>query len=126
KADLRRVIDGVCAEMPGLSGRVSTMVVQRPYEIAADAPVVRSLAAAHAQVTGRPAELTSGLPAGAFITDAADLVRAAIPTIVYGPADWRTDPDEGIAIEDLVTAARVYAATCADMASQTRSAPMSS
>jgi acetylornithine deacetylase/succinyl-diaminopimelate desuccinylase-like protein len=59
--------------------------------------------------------VTTGLPSGAFITDAADMVRHGIPTVVYGPADWNTTPDEGVKIEDLVTAARVYAAACTDV-----------
>jgi acetylornithine deacetylase/succinyl-diaminopimelate desuccinylase-like protein len=115
KADLRRVCDAVCAEMPGLSAEVRTSVVQRPYEIDPDAPVVRSLVAAHTRVTGRPPELTTGLPAGAFITDAADLARSGVPTALYGPCDWTTEPDEGVAVEDLVTAARVYAMLGADV-----------
>jgi len=120
KADLARVCAAVCAEMPGLSAEVRTSVFQRPYQIDPRAPVVQSLVAAHAQVTGRRPELTTGLPAGAFITDAADLVRAGTPTALYGPCDWTTEPDEGVAIADLVTAARVYAALCADLTARPR------
>jgi acetylornithine deacetylase/succinyl-diaminopimelate desuccinylase-like protein len=120
KADIRRIIDAVCAETPGLSGDVRTFAHQWPYEIAVSDPVVQSLIAAHAEVVGTPPEVTSGLPSGAFITDGADMVRHGIPTALYGPGDWNTNPDESIPISDLVTAARVYALLCADIISQNR------
>jgi acetylornithine deacetylase/succinyl-diaminopimelate desuccinylase-like protein len=120
KRDVRRIIDEVCAAAPGLSGEVRTFAQQWPFAIAEDAPVVQSLIAAHAEVTGVPPEVTSGLPSGAFITDAADMVRFGIPTVVYGPCDWNTIPDESVPIRDLVTAARVYAALCSDVISQHR------
>jgi acetylornithine deacetylase len=123
KADLRRLCERVCAELPGLSAEVRTSVVQRPYQIDPDAPVVRSLVEAHAGVTGRRPELTTGLPAGAFITDAADLARAGTPTALYGPCEWNTDPDEGASIAELATAARVYAALCADVTARPRLSP---
>jgi hypothetical protein len=64
--------------------------------------------------------ITSGLPSGAFITDAADMVRRGIPTAIYGPAAWNTTANEGVPIRDLVTAARVYAAACADLTARRR------
>ena len=120
KADLGRVCQRVCAEMPGLAAELRTSVVQRPYQIEPSAPVVQSLVAAHERVTGRPPELTTGLPAGAVITDAADLIRAGTPTALYGPCEWTTEPDEGASIAELATAARVYASLCIDVIAQTR------
>jgi acetylornithine deacetylase len=120
KADFRRVIGGVVAETPGLSGDIRTFAQQWPYEISVDAPVVQSLIAAHTDVVGTPPEVTTGLPSGAFITDAADMIRHGIPTVVYGPCDWNTIPDESVPIADLVTAARVYAALCTDVISRRR------
>ena len=120
KADLQQIVQRVCAATPGLSGGVRTTASQRPYEVAADEPVVQHLAAAHSQITGVRPAFSTGLPAGAFITDAADMVRHGIPTVLYGPAEWRLGPDEGVPIRDLVTAARVYAATCTAVISQPR------
>jgi acetylornithine deacetylase/succinyl-diaminopimelate desuccinylase len=120
KADVRRIIAEVCAETPGLSGEVRTFAQQWPYEIAVSDPVVQGLIAAHAEVVGTPPETTTGLPSGAFITDAADMIRHGIPTAIYGPCDWNTIPDESVPISDLVTAARVYARLCADVISQRR------
>lgn len=112
KADVRRQIDEVCAETPGLTGSVRTYVQQWPYEISADEPAVQRLVAAHTRITGTAPELTTGLPAGSYISDAADMVRQGIPTVLYGPGNWHITADEGIAIQDLVTAAEVYATTC--------------
>ena len=120
KADVRRVVERACAGTPGLSGRVRTVRHQWPYQMSEDAPVVQSVIAAHALVTGQRPRVTSGLPAGAFITDAADMVRRGIPTAIYGPADWNTIVNEGIPIADLVTAARVYAAATMDLTSRPR------
>jgi acetylornithine deacetylase/succinyl-diaminopimelate desuccinylase-like protein len=120
KADVRRIIDAVCREMPGLSGEVRTFAQQWAYQIDVEAPVVQALIAAHTAVVGSPPPVTSGLPSGAFITDAADMMRYGIPTALYGPGDWNTTPDESIPIRDLVTAAGVYATLCADIVSQPR------
>jgi acetylornithine deacetylase/succinyl-diaminopimelate desuccinylase-like protein len=85
-----------------------------------DASIVQSVINAHARVTGSRPVVTSGLPSGAFITDAADMVRRGIPTAIYGPADWNTTADEGIPVAELVTAARVYAVACAEAVAQPR------
>lgn len=120
RADLRRLVDEVCRETPGLSGSVTTVVQQMSYEMAPDAPVIRGLVDAHTRVTGAPPIQHTGLPAGAFITDAADFIRQGIPMALYGPCDWRSKPDEGVPVRDLETAARVYAATCLDVVTTPR------
>jgi acetylornithine deacetylase len=120
KRDLAQLVSDVCSEMHGISGTVRTLAQQWPYEIASEEGIVRTLATAHRAVTGTDLHQSSGLPAGAFITDAADMARRGIPTALYGPGDWRTEPDEGVPIVDLVTAARVYAATCAEITATPR------
>jgi hypothetical protein len=85
-----------------------------------NAPVVQSVIAAHELVTGKRPAIRDGLPSGAFITDAADMLRRGIPTAIYGPADWNTTADEGIPIADLVAAARVYAAATIDLTTRPR------
>lgn len=64
---------------------------------------------AHARVTGRRPRLTTDLPAGPFVTDAADMIRVGIPTVVYGPCEWRMVPDARARVADLHLAAQVYA-----------------
>jgi len=120
KADLQRVVDQVCAEMPGLSGKVSTFRQQWPYETSVEEPVVQRVIRAHTREFGRAPKITTGLPLSRGITDTADIVRRGIPAALYGPSEWRTEPDEGIAVRDLVGCARVYAATCAESVTQRR------
>jgi acetylornithine deacetylase/succinyl-diaminopimelate desuccinylase-like protein len=120
KRDVRQIIAEVCSEMPGLSGDIRTFAHQWPYKVSESDPVVQRLIAAHAEVMGTAPEVTSGLPSGAFITDAADMIRHGIATAVYGPGDWNTIPDESIPIPDLVNAARINAHLCASIISQSR------
>jgi acetylornithine deacetylase len=101
----------------GVEASVSEIVHQRPYRIAADAPIVRTLLEAARQVTGTTPEISDGLPASAYVTDAPDFMRHGIPTVVYGPGDWKVEPDERIRIDDMLTAARVYALTVARIVS---------
>lgn len=120
KSDIRRIADEVCTQMPGLRARVRTWRGQWPYEVSAEDPVVQALINAHTEITGRAPERHIGLPMSAAITDTADMIRHDIPTVLYGPSDWRTEPNEGMAIADLVTAAQVYARTCQTLTTRLR------
>jgi acetylornithine deacetylase len=75
-----------------------------------DAPVVATTAAAVAAVTGRPADVR-GMPYGCDMGLTAGI--AGIPTVVFGPGHIRDAhrPDESVAIDDLVVAARTLALT---------------
>jgi acetylornithine deacetylase/succinyl-diaminopimelate desuccinylase-like protein len=115
--DFERYLGRLRAQDPQLRVAVSQVVHQRPYRIAADAPIVRTLAAAARQVTGHAPAISDRLPASAYVTDSPDFMRQGIPTVVYGPGDWNVEPDERIRIDDMVTAARVYALTAARIAS---------
>jgi acetylornithine deacetylase len=115
--DFERYLDGLRARDPQLKVSVSQIVHQRPYRIAANAPIVRTLSESARQVTGRTPSISDGLPASAYVTDAPDFIRNGIPTVVYGPGDWKVEPDERIRIDDVLTAARVYALTAARIAS---------
>jgi len=102
--DLRAHLDRL-----GIEGSVSEIVHQRPYRFAPDAPIVRTLIEAAREATGTAPEISDGLPASAYVTDAPDFMRLGIPTVVYGPGDWKVEPDERIRIDHMLTAARVYA-----------------
>jgi acetylornithine deacetylase/succinyl-diaminopimelate desuccinylase-like protein len=108
--DLRRYLDTL-----GIEPRVSLaeIVSQRPYRIAPDAPIVRALLESARAATGETPHVRDGLPACAYVTDAPDFMRNGIPTVVYGPGDWKVEPDERIRIDDMLTATKVYAATIA-------------
>ena len=112
-ADFRSIIDRLAAADPDFHADVRTLVYQRPFTIDADAGVVGLTAQAHRDVTGEEPELSSGLPVSSYVTDAADIVRHGIPTIVYGPSNWRMVPDERISIAEMVTATQVYALAAA-------------
>lgn len=64
---------------------------------------------AHAAVTGRQCEES----VGAFTSDAIHLSRYGIPSVNYGPGDWRGrkggEEGEAVALEELEQCARVYA-----------------
>jgi acetylornithine deacetylase/succinyl-diaminopimelate desuccinylase-like protein len=112
-ADLKRVIADVAADDPDLSADVRTLVYQRPFQINRDAPVVEVTAQAHRDVIGAEPEFSTGLPVCSYVTDSADIVRHGIPTVVYGPSNWRVVPDEHISIAEMVTATNVYALAAA-------------
>jgi acetylornithine deacetylase/succinyl-diaminopimelate desuccinylase-like protein len=78
---------------------------------------VCALADAAHRVTGQTPIVSDGLPASAYVTDAPDFMRNGIPTVIYGPGDWKVEPDERMRIDDILTAARVYALTAARIAS---------
>jgi acetylornithine deacetylase len=81
-----------------------------PAAIAADEPIVTTLAAAHRAVTGE-APTVRGMPYGA---DMRLLVRQGrTPTVLYGPGDVRRAhaPDEFVPIADLEIAARTLVRT---------------
>lgn len=101
----------VSSEDPRFRPSVYRSRLQRPFVADQNWPIIRSLAQAHRAETDSEPVFTKGLPAGAYITDAADMVRHNIPTVIYGPSDWRLMPDERISINEMTTAARVYART---------------
>ncbi len=101
----------VSSEDSRFQPRVYRSRIQRPFVADQNWPIVRALAQAHRAETDSDPVFTKGLPAGAYITDAADMVRHGIPTVIYGPGDWRLIPDERISINEMTTAAQVYAKT---------------
>ncbi len=59
---------------------------------------------------GQDVRITNELPGQAFVTDAADLARAGLETVIYGPGEWRHGPNEGIDVDELVQTAQIYLA----------------
>jgi acetylornithine deacetylase/succinyl-diaminopimelate desuccinylase-like protein len=109
RADLERAIAKACP--PDVRWTLDLTAVQLSFLGAESGPLVDALAAAHREVRGSDAPLTSRLPGQAFVTDAADMAAAGIETVVYGPADWKFVPDESVEIDELVDAARIYLET---------------
>lgn len=118
KRDFETVIQRLAAEDPDFHAEVRGLVYQRPFRVEPEAPVVQLVARAHQIVTSREPEVSRGLPVAGYITDSSDIVRYGIPTVVYGPGDWKPDPDERIRIADMATATRVYARVAAQVITQ--------
>ncbi len=120
KGDLMRVVEAACATDARLHGRVSTIAYQRPYIMTPDAWIVGVMARAHETVGHSDVRLTSGLPAGSYVTDAVDMLRHGIPTVIYGPGSWRTEPNEAISVSDLGAAAAAYAVATGEICAERR------
>ncbi len=92
-------------------------VQQRPFLMAADHRIVAAVAGAHRRITGRDAKVGTLYPQIFFGTDSSHLLTAGIPTAIYGPGKVSdiNAVDEGIAIDDVLTAARVYLAAAQDL-----------
>ena len=85
-----------------------------PYQIPAEEPVVQALIGAHEQIVGRRPSL--GAKGGA--TDASHIFHTAgVPTAIYGPGTSTTahTADEYVILEQVATAARVYALTALNL-----------
>lgn len=101
-------LSGQIADEFGLDCRVGIIDDRPPVDTPRDAPVVAALAAAHREITGEE-PVFGGVPG---TTDGTILTRdAGLTTVVYGPGGkWIAhQADEVCAVEDIVTAARVYA-----------------
>ena len=112
-ADFRRLIAEVAKDDPEFRADFRTLVYQRPFRIDSDASVVALTAQAHRDVTESEPETSTGLPVCSYVTDSSDIVRHGIPTVVYGPSNWRMVPDERISIAEMVAATKVYALAAA-------------
>ena len=112
-ADFGRVMAEVAKDDPEFRADLRTLVYQRPFRIEPDASVVALTAQAHRDVNGVEPETSTGLPVCSYVTDSSDIVRHGIPTIVYGPSNWRMVPDERISIAEMVAATKVYALAAA-------------
>jgi acetylornithine deacetylase len=100
-ADLKQLIVRAKASDPDLDA---------PFHMNKQDPIVRTVAAAHHQITGSPPRVGTLIPQVFFGSDASHLLAAGIPTAIYGPGavtDIST-PDESMALHEMLTAANVY------------------
>jgi acetylornithine deacetylase len=83
----------------------------------AKAPVVTAVARAHKATTGSKAKVGTLVPQVFFGTDASHILAAGIPTAIYGPGRVSdiNSANESMAVEDMVTAAKVYLAAALDI-----------
>lgn len=93
----------------GVPVTVEPIAYRRGYEAVGVEPLVSKVEAAHSQVIGG----TPGRPIEAITSmwrDSNVFIEAGVPTVVYGPGASVGGGNFAMEIDDLVTAARVYAA----------------
>ena len=120
-------------EIRGVVGRLETqgepmdvviepLLTEQATEVEGNAPVMRALRRAHEDVAHAPAQIVEVGAGG----DAVRFNQAGIPTVLYGPGGRvyegasATDAWNYQSVEDLATAARVYATLAADVCSRDR------
>lgn len=116
REDLEAVIEHAVTTDPELRARAELLgppqfVQPPPFFISKSDRIVQTVAAAHGTLLGQPPETGSLFPQIFYGTDASHLMRAGIPTAIYGPGTFKdiNVPDEGIAVDDFLHVARVYA-----------------
>lgn len=115
-ADLRRVLDELEEEYPGLDARVSArkagagLPPMLPFEVARDAAIVRSLNRAYEVVRHQAQPTGAVAPPCFYWTDAAHLQhRGGMEGVVCGPGGkYNTMPDERVEVADYLDAIRLY------------------
>ncbi len=117
-ADLEAVLAIARGSDSSLDARVSLsqrpgFCQERPFHMDSKAPVITAVARAHSATTGRDPLVGTLVPQVFFGTDASHILAAGIPTAIYGPGKVTdiNSPDESMAVDDMVTAARVYLAS---------------
>ncbi|MFY1634879.1 M20 family metallopeptidase [Solwaraspora sp. WMMB335] len=91
-----------------------------PFEVSVDDPFVLRLVQTHQEVTGVPARVGDIAPYRIYGTDAGHIVRHDPKAIgvVCGPGGkYNTMPDEKVEIDELVSAAKIYALSILDVCS---------
>jgi acetylornithine deacetylase/succinyl-diaminopimelate desuccinylase-like protein len=94
----------------GVEASVRITSAHQPFIGEVDGPLVSAIQRVHQEVRGSAVRITNELPGQAFVTDAADLSKAGLETVIYGPGQWRHQPDEGIDVDELVDTAHIYLA----------------
>ena len=115
KAEVEAFLNSVFDQDPWLRVHRPTMEWKHnwpAYDTPVNHPICKALAAAHAEALGEPA-VFEGFAA---VDDATYLERGGIPSISYGPGNIMVchAVDEHIAIEEVIKAAKVYAAVAID------------
>ncbi|HJX97194.1 MAG TPA: M20/M25/M40 family metallo-hydrolase [Candidatus Acidoferrum sp.] len=97
---------------PDYDVEYETFVSVPGAEISKDHPLVKTVEACHERVLGTPAKYTTVL----WDSDASVMTRYGIETINYGPSSGPRDAEgEKVAIETLVSTAKVYALAAAEI-----------
>ena len=107
-AEIQTILDRLSASDEAFHATVKSFFAREPFEVSADAPIVKAVQAAAVTVLQRPID-----PGGvSFWTDAALLAAAGIPTVVFGPIGAGAHAaEEWIDLQSAEQAAMIYAQT---------------
>jgi succinyl-diaminopimelate desuccinylase len=113
KGEIGAVLERLAKERPGFRYAMRDLFEVRPSMTAPDAPVARLTAGAVADVLGREARFVCS--PGTYDQKHVDRIGKLQHCIAYGPGilDLAHQPDEYVAIDDLVNSAKVMALSCA-------------
>lgn len=114
-ADLRRMLDALVLEFPGLQTSLSSHDVRKnkpqmpPFEVAKNAKIVQVINRAHMAVCGTTQPTGAIRPSSFFGTDAAHLAAAGMEGIVCGPGgEFNTMPDERVRKTQFLNCVKMY------------------
>jgi len=109
KAEVRHILDGLTASRQGFRYELTDLFEVIPSMTERDDPVARAVAAAIESVLARPAEFV--VSPGTYDQKHIDRIGRLPSCIAYGPGilDLAHQPDEYVAIDDLLDATRVIA-----------------
>jgi acetylornithine deacetylase len=121
-ADMRRELDALEARFPGLQASIRVEQAEGhrsmpAFEVARDAPIVRSINAAYQTVRGTPQPTGAITPPGFYGTDAGHFyAELGLEGVVCGPGGrYNTMPDERVDIPDYLDMIRIYLLTILDI-----------
>ena len=107
--EVTRLLDRIARDRPGFRYGLRDVLEVQPSRTPADAGVVRALQQSIAEVTGRPAQLVCS--PGSYDHKHVLRIGGLEECVAYGPGrlELAHQPDERVAIDDLVASAQVMA-----------------
>jgi len=123
--DLQALLDDFSANDPDFRAELRLVTQNRvfmpPFAVDEEALPVRAFARAHSEVVGTPPKIGAHTPARFFGSDAAHLAAAGMSGLLFGPGgQFNTMPDERVAIDEMVVAAKCYARVFTEILGQTQ------
>ena len=118
--DIREELRGLLSSA-GLNGEVELYVYRRGYEGRQVEPLAESIRQSHRQIFGELPKLAPA-PYSSMWRDINVFNEMGIPAITYGPGASVGGGNFAMRIEDLVTAAKLYALIALDVCNQERNA----
>jgi acetylornithine deacetylase len=110
-AEVQHILEDVAAADPGFRGSCHATLSRKPFEIARDAPIVRAVATAVAQVLNRAPAYGGQTP----WMDSALLAAAGVETVVFGPTGAGAHAaEEWVDIESVVQTAEILVAAATE------------